>query len=167
MNSNNCIAFVGYYWTSPHLGSGPYVWNYRICHDGIRLDHIKVLVVSFLHVLHFLIFHLLWYDDPSHCPQRTCCCHIVQCILCNMEPFLRLRYSLVCELQPCLYLLFKCFFFWWILLVKCCYRTMSHKFRLALFSFCEFHSIIIFSQIWSHYFNFAISQINEDGNSQN
>lgn len=115
MTSNNRTILVGYYWTSTHFCSNSHVWYYSIFYDGIWLDHIKVLVVSFLHVLHILILHFLWYDDDGHYPQRTHCCHFVQCILCNMESFFRLHYSLICELPLLISFFVKCH----ILMFRC------------------------------------------------
>ena len=84
-------SFAGCYWASVHFSSNCHLWGYSICHDGIRMDSYEVLMVSFLHVLHLIILYIIWDDDCGSYSQPPHWEHSFICLLCNMEPFLRIH----------------------------------------------------------------------------
>lgn len=72
-------------WDSTHLPTDCNLWTHSLQPDWFRLDSRKVLLVSFLHVLHFHVLHILWDDGSCHDAKQWHCSHSLNSILCNLE----------------------------------------------------------------------------------
>lgn len=88
-----CHCFAGHDWAPIHTHSDNHLWSHSVCHDWFWLDHDQVLLVYLFHVLHLLILHFLRNDGRGCLSKPQHCCHNFLCLLCNMEPFLRIYCS--------------------------------------------------------------------------
>lgn len=82
---NFFIFCAGTYWDSLYICSICHIWCYSLCNDWIWMDCRKVPLVSILHVLHFIVLHLLWHDGCSHDTKPPHFWHRSVCILWLME----------------------------------------------------------------------------------
>lgn len=48
-----------------HHGSGYNIRHHCLLDDRVRMDGYKVLLVSFLHILHIPVLHILWNDGSG------------------------------------------------------------------------------------------------------